>query len=359
VRLASALALVFVLVALLATFGPPLPGPSLGELLGIADDSPTQPCTPDARHTRIPSGRASSPGRWREEPPSPLSRSEIKAAVADGGVYLIGGQGTGGRSVGSVIRFDPRTGRYTQVAKLPSRLDHAGVAARGSNVYVVGGYVDSRPTGAAWRFSLETRRWTALPSLRAPRGGLGAAAIGDRIYAAGGAPTTFPNYYAKPYGTLEVLDLKTSRWTFARDMPTPRHHVAAAALGGKLYVIGGRSPTDFSLPTAERYDPSHDRWERLAPLPQGVGGAEAAVTGGRLVVTGGGDEEGLADGRGWVTPAVWSLRPDDASWRRMPDLSSARHGHASASFGGRVYVFEGAPCPGYGRQRSVESLKVR
>jgi hypothetical protein len=352
-------AVVVVLVGLLAAFGPPLPGPSLRDLLGIANSSPAAPCTPDARHTRIPGGRPSSPGRWREEPPSPLSRTEVKATTAAGGVYLVGGQGAGGRSVASVIRFDSRTGRYRHVTEVPRRVDHAGVAARGANIYVVGGYVNSRPTNAVWRFSIETGRWTALPPLRVARGGLGVAAIGDRIYAAGGAPSTFPDYYAKPYGTLEVLDLRTSRWKLGPDMPTPRHHVAATALDGRLYVVGGRSPTDFSLATVERYDPSREHWDRLAPLPQGAGSADASVVHGRVVVTGGDDEQGLKDGGGWVTPAAWSLRPGEASWRRLPDLSTARHSHASATLGDRVYVFEGAPCPGYGRLRSAESLAVR
>jgi N-acetylneuraminic acid mutarotase len=142
-------------------------------------------------------------------------------------------------------------------------------------------------------------------------------------------------------------------------MPTGRHHLAAAALDGMLYVIGGRAPDNFSLSVAERYDPSKGRWQRIPPLPRGAGGLEAVAAGGRVVVTGGDDEDRLQQGGGWVTPAVWSYRPGAPRWRRLPDLSQARHGHAAVGLGGRVYVFEGSPCPGYGRLRSAESLAVR
>jgi Kelch motif protein len=353
---AGAVAGLLLVLAFLAAFGPPLPGPSVSKLLGLEEGSSATPCRPDARYIREPSPPPS--GRWRQERPSPLARAEVKGALAGSSLYLIGGQGNGGGSVSSVIRFDPRRDRYQRVADLPTRLDHAGVAANGSNVYVVGGYINSRPTNKVWRYSTATRHWTQLRPLRIARGGLGAVVIGDRLYAVGGGPSTYPNVRAKPYGTLEVLDLRSGRWSFGPDMPTPRHHLAATALGGMLYVIGGRAPTDFSLAAVERYEPSRERWQRLVPLPQGVGGAEALAAGGRILVAGGDDEEGLGDGGGWVTPAAWSLRPGDSRWRRLPDLSQARHGHASAAFGGRLYVFEGSPCPGYGRARSAESLPV-
>jgi hypothetical protein len=340
-------------------FGPPLPGPSLRELLGLPKGSGDKPCRREARLTRSPSVRAPVRGRWRREPSSPLARVEIAAAVSSGSAYLVGGQGKGGASLASVLRFDPRGGRYQRVARLPARVDHAGVAADRRNLYVVGGYVDSRPTDRVWRYSTRSRRWSELASLPTARGGLGAAVIGGRLYAAGGAPSTYPDYYAKPYGTLEVLDLHSGRWTAGPDMPTARHHVAAAVLDDMLYMVGGRSPSDFALATVERFDPERGRWQRLPRLPQGVGGPAATTSGGRLVVTGGDDEEGLREGGGWVTPAAWSYQPGDSRWRRLPDLSVPRHGHAAAPLGGRVYVFEGAACPGYGRQRSAESLEIR
>jgi hypothetical protein len=179
--------------------------------------------------------------------------------------------------------------------------------------------------------------------------------IGDRLYVVGGAPPAFPNEHVEPYPTLEVYDFGTGRWSAAPDMPTARHHLAAVALDGKFYAIGGHAPHDFSLRAFERFDPARGEWERLPPLPLGVRDLDAVAVRGEIVVTGGDDEEG----RGWVTPAVWSFHPRRGSWQRLPDLRTARHGHASATHGDRIFVLEGSACAGFYRMRAAESLRVR
>ena len=71
-----------------------------------------------------------------------------------------------------------------------------------------------------------------------------------------------------------------------------------------------------------------------------------------LVAIGGGD-----DAEAWVTPATWALDADEGGWHRLADLNVARHGHGAAAVGSEVFVFGGAPCPGYGVTDAVESLK--
>jgi N-acetylneuraminic acid mutarotase len=140
-------------------------------------------------------------------------------------------------------------------------------------------------------------------------------------------------------------------------MPTARQHAAGAAVSGSLYVVGGRTTDSSQLRTVERLDPRSGRWETLAPLPQGTSGAEAEAASGQLVVAGGEDPTATP---GWVTPAVWSFDPAEEKWSRLPDMRVARHGHASAAIGDRVYVFEGVDCVGgFGGTDTAESLSVR
>jgi N-acetylneuraminic acid mutarotase len=140
-------------------------------------------------------------------------------------------------------------------------------------------------------------------------------------------------------------------------MPTGRHHTAAAVLDGKLYVAGGRQVGDLSLDAFEAFDPETGDWSALAPLPEGVGAPALSAVGGRLVLTGGGDDTNWREGGGWTTGAVWEYDPGADRWERLPDLRTARHGHASATLGDRVYVFRGAPCAGYGLTAETESLQ--
>jgi len=207
-----------------------------------------------------------------------------------------------------------------------------------------------------WRYSTTRKKWTRLPSMRWARGALGGGMAGGRLYAVGGVAENQP--FVKPVRTVEVFDLKTQRWGDANDMPTARHHFSSAVVDGRLYALGGRRPGNEALDAVERFDPATGEWVRLDPMPQGVGGAKTAVSHGEIVLTAGGDDRAWQDGKGWVTPAVWRWRPPDGPWRRLPDLLQARHGHETAIGAGRIWVLQGAPCPGFGLSSSSESLAL-
>lgn len=81
----------------------------------------------------------------------------------------------------------------------------------------------------------------------------------------------------------------TGRWVTKAPMPTPRTEVAVAALGGKVYVVGG---FEGSGDVVEVYDPAADRWAALAPMPTARHGLGAAVVGGVVYVIGGGPRPG-------------------------------------------------------------------
>jgi serine/threonine-protein kinase PknK len=360
-RRVAALGAAVVVLALLKVatgIGPALPGPNVSELLGNGDDRPVvHQCVASAARTRTPGKPHPPRGRWRTEPAAPDARSELEEVALDGRVYLIGGQGPNGRSLATVVAFDPARGTYTRLPDMPERVDHALVLSHGGSIYVVGGYVDSEPTNRAWRYT-PPAGWTKLPPLRTARGGLAGGVIGDRLYAVAGAPRTFPEYDRAPYSSLEVFDFRSGRWSSGPPIPTARHHTAAAVVDGRLYVAGGRTPKDFSSAAFERFDPRTGRWTRLPGMPLGVGGLAAVAADGRFVAIGGDDETNVLAGQGWVTGSVWAFDPHASRWSRLPNLGIPRHAHAAAVAGGRIYVFEGAPCPGFGRMRGAESLPL-
>ena len=76
-----------------------------------------------------------------------------------------------------------------------------------------------------------------------------------------------------PVANLEVYDPVTDTWSTKANMLTSREGLAAAAIDGKLYVAGGANgPTGIGgrseerLSTVERYDPSANVWEEVAPM---------------------------------------------------------------------------------------------
>jgi N-acetylneuraminic acid mutarotase len=52
-------------------------------------------------------------------------------------------------------------------------------------------------------------------------------------------------------------------------VPTPRDHLAAAVVGNRIYVIGGRVDGSYAhnLDVNEAYDPATNRWQARAPMP--------------------------------------------------------------------------------------------
>jgi N-acetylneuraminic acid mutarotase len=358
-RLGALIVLAGVVLVSLSAVGVDLPGPPVKQWLGLADEVSVV-CTPTAETVLVPSGPAPQAGAWRPERelPSP-EHPELDAAEVNGIVYLVGGLARAGdfefKSVDTVLGFDPESGDYEELPALPVRLDHELVVGYEGSLYVVGGYRDFEPVAELWRLDLASGEWASLAPMRQARGGLAGAVIDGRLYAVGGAQANTGDPSIAAHATLEIYDFATDEWSFGPDMPTPRHHFAAAAAGGKLYAVGGRHRGDFTSDAFEEFDPLAGVWSSLEPIPVGVGSADAATVDGRIVVIGGGNDDFRS---GWVTPAVWAYDIAADAWTRLPDLEVARHGHAAAVAAGRIYAFGGSPCPGYGVLRSVESVEA-
>jgi N-acetylneuraminic acid mutarotase len=358
VLLAFAVVSVVVIVKLATGVGPDLPG----EELGIVGSEPPGGCDVDPEHDETPAAPQPAEGRWRAEDALPEPRNEPRAVTVGGRVLIVGAQDEDSEgnavSSGLVHSFDPESGTYRRLPDIPLPIDHAALATYEGDLYVVGGSSNGTPTNRAWRFSPDEREWQELAPMSTARYAPAGDVIGHRFYVTGGSMSDA----GTPFNSMEVYDFETGEWLSGPDMPTARHHHSAVEVDGDLYVAGGRRPGEFSLDSFERFDPETNEWEELPALPQGTGGNAAVATEDEVVVAGGGDDLGTGGAEGvdaWVTRAVWAFDREAMSWRRLPDLTLPRHGHAAALANGRVYVFGGAPCPSFGLTDQVESLPIR
>ena len=62
-----------------------------------------------------------------------------------------------------------------------------------------------------------------------------------------------------------VYDPQANAWAQLASMGNARRRHASAAVGGKLYVFGGRD-AGGRLSTAEVYDPASDSWAQMTSL---------------------------------------------------------------------------------------------
>lgn len=294
---------------------------------------------------------------WLEGPPLTEPRDEPRAVTAGGYVYLVGGtldvenlEDERHRLLATdqMTRFDPRTGRYEELAPLPQALNHIALTSHRGQVYALGGYgtlTDANTRRTFYRYDPETDRWSRLPDLPEGRAAGAAGVIGDRLIYAGGAHDSV----ARP--DTFAFDFESRRWSRLAPMHSRREHVGETVAGGKLYVLGGRTPATLAVDTAERYDPGDDSWERLPPMPVPSGGLAALDVDDRVIAVGGGD-----DGAGTVTGAVQEFDPAADEWALLADLRVPRHGHGAAAANGRIWAFGGSRCAYFNPTDSVESL---
>jgi len=287
-------------------------------------------------------------GAWRSEPPLPVPRGEVAAAVIGSEIAVVGGFLAGGQSSARVDAYVPGTRRWRRLPDLPQGVNHALAAGWLGRLYVAGGYGSGGRLRTAWM--LDGQRWCPLPRLPYGLAAGGAAVIAGSLYLVGGVAAT-PDRSALVRRTL-VLDLAhPSRWRLAPG-PTGREHLAVAVAHGRIYAIGGRTAGfDTNTRLVESWAPGEASWRREPPLPEARGGTGAAAVGDEIASIGG-------EAPGGTIASVYAFDATSRRWRRLPDLPTPRHGLAVAALGTRVYAIGGGRMPGLAVSGVDESLAV-
>jgi N-acetylneuraminic acid mutarotase len=297
---------------------------------------------------------------WTTLAPMPELQQEAAVAVLDGRIYAMGGFSDDPEPFTLVQVYDPATNQWRQGTPLAEPVHHAGAAVVGGKIYLVGGFHDifgrRDPIDAVWVFDPAADRWEARAPLPSPRGALGVAAIGDRIYAVGGehyrprgappGPAGSPALY-EPVGDLTVYDPRTDSWETLAPMHARRDHLVAGAIGSRLYVASGRDRPVYDLPYLEEYDPATGVWTSRANMPSGRSGGAGAVLNGQLFVFGG---EGDTTNPLGVYNEVESYNPATDAWTEYGPMPTPRHSLVAATVGSRIYL------PGGSTQRGASGV---
>jgi hypothetical protein len=301
-----------------------------------------------------PAGAERSQDSWAALASSPLERTEVGAARVGDGIYVVGGYISTGGTTARMVRYDISDDRWTEVAPMPIGVNHPGITALDGYVYVLGGNLGSdERSRRLYRYDPRGDRWKRLADAPTARSALALGGIGHRLYAAGGSSATDDTVQR-----LEIYNLRTERWSVGAKMPTGRNHVGAAIFKRGLVVTGGRpGPVHGGMATVERYDPARERWSALPDLATARSGHATVTVGGRLggrIVVFGGEE---LDG-GTTIEQVELFDPRDGGWTALPEMVTPRHGVGGAAKGDRIYALEGGPQPGLAYSPALEYLDL-
>jgi len=297
---------------------------------------------------------------WRARPmPRPLG--EVAAGVIDGTLFVVG------EGANETLAYDLASGRWAppgRYADRPGWGHHHGAEVWNGELILLGG-LGQFSSGRVQRFDPVENRWRLGPAMPFPAGSSASARIGDRIYVAGGIVGDTTTSQAA------VLDLTAMTWEALPPMPRPRNHAASATDGEKLYVFGGRGPGSGDANVVANgyddvqiYDPANGTWTvsdgsagAPPPLPQARGGMGKAVyLDGEFWVIGGETLDGPGATATDTYDRVDIYDPVSMTWRRGPDLPTARHGIFPVVDAGRIVVAGGGTESGYSFSDVVEVI---
>lgn len=198
--------------------------------------------------------------KWTKIANFPEPAEEILGAAANGKMYVFAGLIPLWHPKGLVYEYDPATEKWTKKKPMALPSHHVAFTEYKGKIYAFGGFVYPQSGPAAWvpinnafEYDPEADTWKALAPMPTKRGAELAAAVGDKIYVIGGVttragatdPAIGPASPQTVLGTVEEYDPANNTWRERSPMPTPRNHFVVAAVNGKIYAIGGRLASPF------------------------------------------------------------------------------------------------------------------
>ena len=216
-------------------------------------------------------------------------------------------------------------------------------------VYVIGGMAIFEgptaerhlPSTSVDVYDPTTNKWSKAAPNKTPRSDACAAAVGEKLYLVGGWTTD----YSDTLGSVEVYDPKSNSWSLlASNMTIPRGDCECAAVGDRyLYVVGGVDNNGFTN-AVEAYDVQEGSWAKKASMitPRGDFAAEA-LPGGRIIVMGGETNNGTMDHTEFALHKVEEYVADLDVWIAKAPLPEARFRFDTAHVRDNVFVFGGQP----------------
>jgi N-acetylneuraminic acid mutarotase len=257
---------------------------------------------------------------WKSLPPLPTRRGSAVAVEVGGKIYTIGGATTmewrvlddslgrlgeskdpffsafGPSRVLSVNEvYDPATNKWETRAPMSVPRNHAFAGAVNGRIYVIGGrtghafILTATNTDVVEEYNPVSDTWS-LPKERMPtaRSGGVFATDGRRIYAAGGEVTT--QQLVGAFRAIEAYDPLTNTWSTLPPMPMPRHGVAGAVIGNRLYLVSGMIQSAGALvfldPQLATHTVAHDILE-LPSNPNPPAAAKSPASASSQTSTGG------------------------------------------------------------------------
>ena len=223
--------------------------------------------------------------------------------------------------------------RWQARAALPAPRTSIAAAVYQNQIYAIGGETSDGISASAIRYRPGDNTWVSLADKPLPVADASAVAVGGKIYVPGGRLTSGENSTH-----LEVYDPRQDRWEQKAAPPVALSGYGLVALEGRIYLFGGWDGQK-AVSSVFEYDPVQDVWQERTPMPTARAFAGAAVAGNHIYVMGGYDgSAALIDNEEYSPEADGEL---ETPWTRRASLPSGRYSMGTASVAGLIFLIGG------------------
>jgi hypothetical protein len=282
---------------------------------------------------------------WTTKMSMPYPLNEVpygqRVAVLDGKIYAV-------TSGPRLELYNPVLDTWTEKAAPP----YLGclIACQG-RIYLIGGDLYYQSCSV---YHPENDSWTAIAAMPTGRYDIQPQEVNGKIYVIGGGRVR-GLFMFEIFGENEVYDPATDSWSEMAPLPKAVCNYAAAAVDGKIYVIGGM--TSFSYIGGDRmqetytnmvqiYEPQSNQWTAGTPMSTPASYMGGASTTGELasvrIYAVGGNIDGHKTGGNYST-VNWTRMydPITASWSTGVPMPTARWGLSLVNVDDKLYALGG------------------
>ena len=201
------------------------------------------------------------------------------------------------------------------------------------NVYVT----DSRSAQSntlTGQFRIVDYPYVSKAAMLSPRLDFSVGVLDGQIYLVGGRDDLAPIIPRPQIADVDRYDPATDQWTAVEPLPLAVSEPIVAAVGGKLYAIGGETENLMLAAAVQEFDPLTGHWTTRAPMPEGRWGAAVAVIDDKIYIAGG-------RGAGVTYDSLAIYDPVTNTWSSGSPMTDGRSGPGGAAIGGRLFVYGG------------------
>jgi N-acetylneuraminic acid mutarotase len=215
--------------------------------------------------------------------------------LACGGYLLSDSDSSHQRSYSSGIQnyvwgYDPNRDQWIDMAPLKQeRVDHFGASLGEWDYYVLGGYFypsyNSKILQSVERYDWRTNKWEEVAKLNVGRIAAVVVVWKGEMYVMGGRAgmASSPSSFYNP--TIEKYEARMNKWVFVhnekihdRARHTAKGWATAGVLDERIYIVGGdEAKGDVRSDEVLVYDEEKENWIAKQKLPKGSGGAASVV----------------------------------------------------------------------------------